>query len=182
MFPEWATGRGQGHVSNLCIVENFATASRRYTGDNHNLSVVGLFMTPIGQWKRLGRVMVEWTCSLHIVTLQRLNFMTSNCSGLVIQIVSALLHGNWQDFNWHDASRGPSAIAELLVLLSWLTIGDVLVEGVGDFHNSILPAECLSWSLIKSVRMLKIFNLNKEWKCVDTIDTLSVLWADHFQC
>ena len=27
-----------------------------------------------------------------------------------------MLRGNWQDFNWHDASRGPSAIAELLVL------------------------------------------------------------------
>jgi len=38
------------------------------------------------------------------------------CSGLVVQVVSALLHGNWQDFNWHDASRGPSAIAELLVV------------------------------------------------------------------
>ena len=43
------SGRGQGHVSNFCIVdlENFATASRRYTGDIHNLSVVGLFMTPV---------------------------------------------------------------------------------------------------------------------------------------
>ena len=41
-------GRGQGHVSNFYIVdlENFATASRRYTGDIHNSSVVGLFMTP----------------------------------------------------------------------------------------------------------------------------------------
>jgi len=29
------------------------------------------------------------------------------------------LRGNWQDFNWHDASRGPSAIAELLVLHIW---------------------------------------------------------------
>ena len=29
--------------------------------------------------------------------------------------VSALLRGYWQDFNWHDASRGPSAIAELLI-------------------------------------------------------------------
>jgi len=30
--------RGQGHVSNLYIVdlENFATGSRRYTGDIHN--------------------------------------------------------------------------------------------------------------------------------------------------
>jgi len=31
-------GRGQGHESNFYIVdlENFATASRRYTGDIHN--------------------------------------------------------------------------------------------------------------------------------------------------
>ena len=43
------SGRGQGHVSNFYIVhlEHFATASRRYTGDIHNSSVVGLFMTPI---------------------------------------------------------------------------------------------------------------------------------------
>jgi len=27
----------------------FATTSRRYTGDIHNSTVVGLFMTPIGQ-------------------------------------------------------------------------------------------------------------------------------------
>ena len=33
------SGRGQGHVSNFCIanLENFATASRRYTGDIHKL-------------------------------------------------------------------------------------------------------------------------------------------------
>ena len=42
------SGRGQGHVSNVYIMdlENFATASRRYTGDIHNSTVVGLFMTP----------------------------------------------------------------------------------------------------------------------------------------
>jgi len=36
-------------VSTFYIVdlENFATASRRYTGDIHNSTVVGLFMTPI---------------------------------------------------------------------------------------------------------------------------------------
>ena len=41
------SGRGQGHVSNFYFVdlENFATASRRYTGDIHNSTVVGLFMT-----------------------------------------------------------------------------------------------------------------------------------------
>ena len=45
--------RGQGHVRNFYIVdlENFATASRQYTGDIHNSTVVGLFMTPIRQWK-----------------------------------------------------------------------------------------------------------------------------------
>jgi len=47
-----ASGRGQGHVSNFCIVdlENFATASRRrYTGDIHKSSVFGLFMTHLTQ-------------------------------------------------------------------------------------------------------------------------------------
>ena len=65
------SGRGQGHVSNFYIVdlENFVRASRRYTGDNHNSSVVGLFMTPIRQWKRLNRIMVECTCLLHIAPL-----------------------------------------------------------------------------------------------------------------
>ena len=45
------SGRGQSHLSNFYIVdlENFATASRRYTGDIQNSSVVGLFMTPVGQ-------------------------------------------------------------------------------------------------------------------------------------
>ena len=45
------SGRGQGHVSILYIVdlENFATASRRYTGDIHNSTVVGLLTIPIRQ-------------------------------------------------------------------------------------------------------------------------------------
>jgi len=62
------SGRGQGHASNFYIVdlENFATASRGYTGDIHNSTVICLFMTPITQWKPLGRVMVECTCLLHI--------------------------------------------------------------------------------------------------------------------
>ena len=65
------SGHGQGHVSNFYTVdlENFATASRVYTGDIHNSSVVGLFMTPIRQWKQLDRVMVECTCLLHIAKL-----------------------------------------------------------------------------------------------------------------
>jgi len=44
-------GRGQGHAINFYIVDlkNFATASRRYTGDIHNATVVSLFMTPATQ-------------------------------------------------------------------------------------------------------------------------------------
>jgi len=58
-------------MSNFYIgdLENFATASRRYTGDIHNSSVVVLFVRPIGQGKRLDRVMVECTCLLHLVPL-----------------------------------------------------------------------------------------------------------------
>ena len=52
------SGRGQGHVSNLYIVDlkNFATASRRYTGDMHNATVVGLFMTHCLQLHAIGLV------------------------------------------------------------------------------------------------------------------------------
>jgi len=62
------SGRSQGHVNNFYNVdlENFATASRLYTGDIHNSTVVGLFMTPIGQWQRPKCVTVECTCLLHI--------------------------------------------------------------------------------------------------------------------
>ena len=50
-MSEYLSGRGQGHASNFYIVdlENFATASRRYTGDIHKSSVVGLFMTHLRQ-------------------------------------------------------------------------------------------------------------------------------------
>ena len=72
VMSECSTGRGQGHVSNFYIVnlENFARASRRYTGDIHNSTVaIGLFMTSTGQRKRLDLVMVECTCLLHIALL-----------------------------------------------------------------------------------------------------------------
>jgi len=62
------SGHGQVKGSNFCIVdlENFATASRRYTGDIPNSTVVGLFMTRIRQWKRLALVTVECICLLHL--------------------------------------------------------------------------------------------------------------------
>ena len=60
------SGRGQGHVSNFYIVDlENSTASRQYTGDIHKSSMVGLFWH-LRQWQRLGRVVVECTCLLHI--------------------------------------------------------------------------------------------------------------------
>ena len=48
------SGRGQGHVSNFYTVdlENFATASRRYTGDIHNSTVVVEFLSTVVTNKR----------------------------------------------------------------------------------------------------------------------------------
>jgi len=47
MSEYFLSGYGQGHVSNFYIVdlEIFATASRPYTNDIHNSTVVGLFIT-----------------------------------------------------------------------------------------------------------------------------------------
>ena len=63
------SGRGQDHVSNFYIVdlENFAAASRRYTGGIHNTSVVGRFgYDTYRTVERLDRVMVECRCLLRI--------------------------------------------------------------------------------------------------------------------
>jgi len=56
----------QGHVSNFYIVdlENFATANRRYTGDIHNSTVVGLFMTP----ETMGADLVASCLSAHCLS------------------------------------------------------------------------------------------------------------------
>jgi len=110
---EWfsLSGRGQVHVNNFYIVdlENFATASRRYTGDILN-SVRGRFVYDTYKTMEATRSSHGW-----VHCKQPFNFITSVCSGLVVQVVCALLRGNWQDLNWHDASRRPSAIVELLV-------------------------------------------------------------------
>ena len=70
------SGRGQGHVSNFYIVdlENFATASRRHTGDIHNSPVVDLFMTLQGN----GSDSIASRFSAHVYdTLSHCNHPTS---------------------------------------------------------------------------------------------------------
>jgi len=66
------SGRGQGHVSNFYIVdlENFATASRRYTVDTHNLTVVSLFMSDC----------LQLNLQLHTIGLVRTCRISSFCT------------------------------------------------------------------------------------------------------
>jgi len=70
---------------------------------------------------------------------------------------TALLRGNWQDFNWHNASRGPSAIAELLVLgrihllnrnIVWDTVLK-LAYNMPKRDLSTLKVTLISWSYDK---------------------------------
>ena len=90
---------GQGHVSNFYIVdlENFARASRRYTGDYTQLDrhrfVYDTCNTMKATRTRHG--------SVHVFITRRPNQLHNfdlfrTCR---ISIVSALLRGNWQDFN-----------------------------------------------------------------------------------
>ena len=52
------------------------------------------------------------------------------------------MRGNWQDYYWQDASRGHSAIAELLVTVYFLI--DLLCIVCGECHKTV---ECPSVSL-----------------------------------
>ena len=67
-----------------------------------------------GSW--LDRVMVE--CTLSITHCLRLNLQLHTIDLVRTCRISSFctVASQWQDFNWYDASRGPSAIAELLVL------------------------------------------------------------------
>jgi len=114
------SGRGQSHVSNFYIVdlENFAcsksSAYRWYPQLVRCRFVYDTYSTMEAIRSRHGWIHMFITQCPTVTS----NFITLICPGLVVQVVSALLRGNWQDFNWHDASRGPSLIAELHCAMS----------------------------------------------------------------
>ena len=121
------SGNGQGHVSNFYIV--VICGFRKFC--NSKSSVYRWYPQLVRGWFVYDTYRtIEATRSHHgwmhmfithrpTVTLQLHNFnlfRTCHTSSF------ALLRGSWQDFNWHDASRSPSAIAELLVpFWYWLT-------------------------------------------------------------
>ena len=107
-------GRGQGHVSNFYIVDlqNFAKSSvdRWYTQLDRRRFVFDTYKT-----MKATRTPHGW---VHMFTTHRPTLIPQlHDFDLFRTCRTALLRGNWQDFNWHDASRGPSVIAKLLVLL-----------------------------------------------------------------
>ena len=110
--------RGHGHVSNFYTV-NLKISPQRYTGGRLYTSRPSLvFFCDTYKTMKTTRTRHGW---MHMfithrstLTLQLHNFdLFGIC--VVVRVVSALLRGNRQDFNWYEASRGPSAIAELLV-------------------------------------------------------------------
>jgi len=70
------SGRGQGHVSNFYIVDlpNFATASRPYTGDIHNSTVVGLFFCHL--YDNESDSIASWLSAHVYYTLSLVTYMT----------------------------------------------------------------------------------------------------------
>jgi len=88
------SGRGQVHVSNFYIVdlENFTTASRQYTGDIHNSTVVGLFMTP----KTMGAGLVMVECTLFMTHCFQLNLQLHTISLVRTCGISSFCTVTWQ--------------------------------------------------------------------------------------
>jgi len=81
---------------------------------------------------------------------------------------TALLRGNWQDFNWHDASRGPSAIAELLVLIGEYlaklqAVTKVTVEAWLS-HALCTPGQRTAKRRLKWLKILWMRRMYKSWK------------------
>ena len=74
------------------------------------------------QWHQLGHVQVcTYLQTDNHASTPPLRFLQAACpscrptNSIKALKADSLLHASWQDFNWQGTSRGPSAIAELLV-------------------------------------------------------------------
>ena len=113
VFPKWASS-GSREQFLYCGLKKFRHSKsvyRWYTQLNRRQFVYDTYKTMKATGMHHGWVHMFITHQ-PTLTLQLHNF---NLFRTCRTRVSALLHGNWQDFNWYDASHGPSAIAELLV-------------------------------------------------------------------
>ena len=102
----------------------------------------------------------------------------------MVQVVSALWRGSWQNFNWHDASHGPSVIAELLVVYGFqnlITVNfydkGVLWPKLCWWHYLILPSETtLVWGYLEIKRNLLLLVGYAISFCWEFVQQNSVLW------
>jgi len=82
-------------------------------------------------------------CWVHMFTTHRPTFtLQLHNFDLFRTCRTALLRGNWQDFNWHDASRRLSAIAELLVFYFKLELHQVWLQSLMSDDFRILRTSC----------------------------------------
>ena len=115
------SGRGQGHVSNLYILdlENFATANKLsrcigYDKQTCRRSACGL---------HLRRSSASWLNAQVYCTLVDCNSLTPLLRFVFDLSYKLFLHcyaAVRKNFDWPVASRGPSAVAELLVICGYL--------------------------------------------------------------
>jgi len=114
------SGRGQGNVSNFYIVDfkkfrhSKSSVYRWYTQLDRRRFVYDTYKTMKATRTRHDWVQVFIT-HRPTLTLQLHNFDSfRTCRASIFCTVA---RDNWQDFNWYDASRGLSAITELLAVL-----------------------------------------------------------------
>jgi len=109
-LAQWHIGPHRGSFVKITIFfkSNMATAAM--------LKITKIAISP-QQFDQSVRNLVRW-CKMGLLTSQTLqNWISKIQDGG--QLPFWKQRGNWQDFNWHNASRGPSAIAELLVSVNF---------------------------------------------------------------
>ena len=91
------------------------------------------------------------------------------------------MRGNWQDFNWHDASRGPSARTELLVHYNRVTLIFLFIFFISDC--CLLLSYSVAVSLLLTV-MAIIFSpmTPKENRRFDSADQLNAVMKCYCLC
>ena len=159
------SGHGQGHEQFLhCYLWKFcygkSSVYRWYTQLDCRRFVYDTYKTMKATRMHHGWVHMfsthQPTLALHFIT-----YLFRTCCTRV----SALLRGNWQDFNWHDASRGLSAIAELLVVnggrTHWRKVkkGHWAIKVENHQFETLKHRDCTGFAWVKWVS-LQVYYLN----------------------
>jgi len=123
VFPKWAWSRSREQFLH-CELRKFrhsmSSVYRWYTQlDRHQ------FVYDTCKTMKATRTRHVW---VHMFTTHRLTLtLQLHNFDLFRTCRTALLRGNWQDFNWHNALRDPSAIAEFLVLF-WYRLTQAVLK------------------------------------------------------